>query len=304
MATVMGNTVLATTAFDCTQFGLVVAAALVAGRGFIERVCAALFVACSFVLAWLAPGSPISRGVLALVAVWALMATIKIASSPTQRLSIRYRVVHLLSLAYPIRAGGTAPVLSLRVIGHIFLEGLIGGFALLTLLRMQHLTGTIPTILRLATGVVLLYTTMQLVFDIVHFYFSAAGVSTDSIHRTPIAARSLREFWGQRWNRAVSAWLYRFVFLGLARRQRPALGLFCAFLVSGAMHAWIAMVAVGASAAFAVGAFFVLQGAFVLAEDRLHVRTWPTPVARAWTLLVLLASSPLFIGPALRILGL
>ena len=124
------------------------------------------------------------------------------------------------------------------------------------------------------------------------------------IQETPIAARSLRDFWGKRWNRPVSAWLHRFFFLPLARQHRPDLGLCCAYLVSGAIHAWLAWVALGAFAAFGMAVFFGLQGVFILAEDRLQVHAWPVPLARAWTLTLLLATSPLIIDPYLRILHL
>jgi len=136
------------------------------------------------------------------------------------------------------------------------------------------------------------------------FFFLASGAAMRPIHDTPIAARSLRDFWGKRWNRAVSAWLYRFVFLPLARQQRPDLALLCACLVSGALHAWVAWVALGAFAAFEVAAFFGLQAVLILAEDRLHVHAWPAPLARAWTLTILLATSPLIICPYLRIVHL
>ncbi len=97
---------------------------------------------------------------------------------------------------------------------------------------------------------------------------------------------------------------HRFVFLPLARQHRPDLGLFCAYLVSGAIHAWLTWVALGAFAAFGMAAFFGLQAVFILAEDRLQVRAWPVPLARAWTLTILLATSPLIIGPYLRMVHL
>ena len=124
------------------------------------------------------------------------------------------------------------------------------------------------------------------------------------IQETPIAARSLRDFLGKRWNRPVSAWLHRFVFLPLARQRRPDLGLFCAYLVSGAIHAWFTLVALGAFAACEMAVFFGLQGVFILAEDRLQVHAWPVPLARAWTLTILLATSPLIICPYLRMVHL
>jgi len=154
---------------------------------------------------------------------------------------------------------------------------------------------------RLIAGIVLLHTLAEFLKDLVHFCFLASGAAMRPIHNRPIAARSLRDFWGKRWNLAVSAWLRQFFFLPLARQHRPDLGLLFAFLVSGALHAWVALVALGALAAFEIAMFFGLQGVFILAEDRLQVHAWPVPLARAWTFTVLPATPPLIICPYLRI---
>lgn len=74
-------------------------------------------------------------------------------------------------------------------------------------------------------------------------------------------------------------------------------------LSSGALHGWPILVALGTSAAFSMVLFFVIQGVFVLAESRLSIHTWPVTMARTWTLVILLASSPLLIDPGLRVFG-
>jgi hypothetical protein len=63
------------------------------------------------------------------------------------------------------------------------------------------------------------------------------------------------------------------------------------------------LAALGAPAALSTMAFFTVQGLFVLAENRLAIHNWPVVVARAWTLMILLASSPLYIDPGLRLFG-
>jgi hypothetical protein len=237
----------------------------------------------------------------------ALMATIKIAAAAKPQWSARYRLLHLLSLGYPLRAGRIRPVLSLRIIGRCIVAGLVGGAAFLFLRHIAHAQPPPDAVMalgRLVAGIILLYTLAEFLKDLVQFCFLASGAAMHPIHDTPIAARSLRDFWGKRWNRVVSAWLHRFVFLPLARQHHPNLGLFCACLVSGAIHAWVAWVGLGAFAAFEMAVFFGLQGVFILAEDRLHVHAWPVPLARAWTLAILLATSPLIICPYLRIVHL
>src|ERR1051326_3661601 len=290
--------------FDCSQLGLFAAAMLAAGHGVIQRLCAAFFVTCAFILAWYAPGMPLARGSLAFLAGGSLMVVMKIAFSAEERLSIRGRLLQVVALPNSMRATHVPPALSLRVVGQIILDLILAGVALLVLLHTRHFVGAIPFIGRLCAGVVLFYAGVQFVFDFARLCFLAVGLSLDSIHRTPIAARSLTEFWSQRWNRIVSAWLHRFVFLPLARRRCPRLGVFCAFLASGLFHGWPILVAVGVSGAFATLAFFVVQGVFVLAEHRLRIHAWPALIARGWTLVVLLTSSPLFVDPALRVFGL
>ncbi|HEX9047893.1 MAG TPA: MBOAT family protein, partial [Verrucomicrobiae bacterium] len=186
------------------------------------------------------------------------------------------------------------------IVVHLMLLGL----ALLVLLPARHAVGAAYSVERLSAGVLLVYAGVQLFFDFVGFCFWTAGSSLDSLHRTPIAARSLAEFWSQRWNLVVSAWLHAFVFLPLARRRCPRLGIICAFLVSGLLHGWVILVAIGIPEALAILLFFVVQGVFVLAEHRLRVHAWPGPVARGWTLAVLLASSPLIIVPYLSVFDL
>ena len=296
-----------TLAVLCAHAVLMVAAVLVVGRRRIQRVSAALFLVCAFILEWFAPVDSFWRAILAIGGMLALMATITVATSATPQWSVRYRLLHLLSLGYPLRAGRIRPVLSRRIIGRFIVEGLVGGAAFLFLRHIapaQHPPDAVIAPGRLVAGIILLYALAEFVKDLIHFCFLASGAAMRPIHETPIAARSLRDFWGKRWNRPVSAWLHRFVFLPLARQHRPDLGLFCAYLVSGAIHAWVALVALGAFAAFGMAVFFGLQSVFILAEDRLHVHAWPVPLARAWTLTLLLATSPLIIGPYLRMVHL
>ena len=290
--------------FAYTQMGLFAAIMLTAGRSIIQRLCAAFLVTCAFVLAWYAVGMPLARGLLAFLAASSLFVAVKIAFSPEERLSIRERLLQAVTLPSSMRAGRVPAKLSPQAVGRIVIDLTLVGLALLVLLHTRHLVGAIYCIERLSAGVLLLYAVAQFFFDFVSVCFLAAGSSLDSLHRTPIAARSLAEFWSQRWNRVVSAWLHMFVFLPLARRRRPRLGVFCAFLVSGVLHSWVILVAIGISGALAILLFFVVQGAFVLAEHRLRIHAWPVPVARGWTLVVLLASSPLIIDPYLRVFDL
>ena len=295
-----------TLAFLCAHAVLMIAAVLVVGRKPIQWAGSAFLLACCFFLEWFAPVGITSHAIMAFGGIMALVATIPVAASATPQWPARFRLLHLLTWGYRIRAGHTRPVLSVRIIGRLIVEALATGAACLLLVHIIHvqLPVAASALCRLFAGIVFTYALAAFAADLTHFCFLASGTAMRPIHVTPVAARSLRDFWGKRWNRAMSAWLYRFIFLPLAHRRHPNLGLICVFLVSAAIHAWLPLVALGASAAFSAGAFFCLQGVFILAEDRLHVCAWPIPLARVWTLGILLATSPLYIYPYLSLLHL
>ncbi|HWH70145.1 MAG TPA: MBOAT family protein [Candidatus Sulfotelmatobacter sp.] len=290
----------------CAHAVLMVAAVLVVGRKPVQWAVSSLFFAGCFLLEWFAPVDVTWHAIMAFGGIFALLAAITVAVTATPPSSARFRLLPLLTLGYRIRAGCTRPVVSFRIIGRLSVEALAIGAA--WLLLRHFLRGQPPVSVgalgRLLAGIVFFYAMAEFVSDLVHFGFLASGTAMRPIFVTPVAATSLRDFWGQRWNRAVNACLYRFIFSPLAHRHRPRLGLIGAFVVSAALHAWLPLVALGASAAFSVGAFFCLQGVFILVEDRLQVRAWRVPLARVWTLTILLATSPLFIYPFLALLHL
>jgi hypothetical protein len=278
-----------------THSGLVVASVLIAGRQSWQRISAALILICCFILELFAPVDLVSRTILTGGGMFALMATIKNASLATERWTVWQRLFHLIFLGHPMRAESVKPWLWYRALVCLALDALVCGAAIQAL---RHLTPA-HYISRWAVGVILLYALVDFLLEgLPRFCFSVAGASMNTIHRTPIAASSLRDFWGRRWNCMVSGWLNTFIFLPLARRHRPSLGLTCAFLMSAAMHAWL-VVGLGAVAALSMATFFGLQSLFIWVEDRLCVKAWPAPLARAWTLFVLLGLSPLIVIPIL-----
>jgi len=48
-------------------------------------------------------------------------------------------------------------------------------------------------------------------------------------------------------------------------------------------------------------AYFVVQGVAVALETRLGVARWPRACRRAWTLVIVVGTSPLFVEPCLRV---
>jgi hypothetical protein len=256
---------------------------------------AALVVAVLFVASWFVSGSQVTRAVAAFVPVAALMFAVELTAEAGQKLSKRE--------CWYLRRASLGKIWSWRRVWIVLLNAAIGSSAFLILLQTRHPSSTGMSLLRLAVGVALLYATAGLVFEVGGLCFLLMGYSLPIMHREPIAARSVGEFWGQRWNRIVSAWLRTFIFLPLARRRGVGMGALGSFFVSGALHGWPMLAALGTSAALSTMAFFIIQGFFVMAENRLAIHNWPVAMARAWTLIILLASSPLYIDPGLRLFG-
>src|SRR5579862_2241324 len=124
--------------FDCSQLGLFAAAILAAGHGVIQRLCAAFFVTCAFILAWCAPGIPLARWLLAFLAGGSLMVVMKIAFSSEEQLSIRGRLLQVVALPNSMRATRVPPTLSPRVVGQIIVDLILAGVALLVLVHTRH----------------------------------------------------------------------------------------------------------------------------------------------------------------------
>ena len=163
--------------------------------------------------------------------------------------------------------------------------------------------GTAGWLVRWTGGLVFAYCLSEVAYLVLAASYRLCGLVTPELHRTPIASRSVQEFWGQRWNRTIGSWLRHNCFLPLARLRHPRTGLACAFLISAVGHAYLVMVTLGTRMAVWMLAFFLVQGAFVLLEITLRVTKWPRFAAHTWVILAMAASSPLFVEPTLRVAG-
>ncbi len=158
-------------------------------------------------------------------------------------------------------------------------------------------------LVRWGGGLVLAYALLESGWAFIGAAYRAIGFVTPPLHVHPIASLSIGELWGVRWARPVSAWLRDTCFRPLARRRHPTLGLLFGFVVSAIGHAYPLLVATDLRMAAMMFAFFSAQGMFVLVEARLGVSRWSRAARRAWTVTIMVASSPLFLEPALRLLG-
>jgi alginate O-acetyltransferase complex protein AlgI len=136
--------------------------------------------------------------------------------------------------------------------------------------------------------------------DFVALIFRAMGFAVEKLWDCPIAATTLGEFWGRRWNRIVSGMARELVFFPVARRAGARLALFAVFAYSGLYHEIASFIAgSGYGGPFL---YFMLQYLGVAIENvrpvrrRLQRHPW---LGRAWTFAVVLLPVGLFLHPGL-----
>lgn len=159
-----------------------------------------------------------------------------------------------------------------------------------------------PLVWRWGAGLAFAYATIEAGYAFASgALYRVLGFTTPRLHVWPIASQSIGELWGVRWARPISQWLRETCFRPLARRGHPMVGLLLGFVVSAIGHAYPVFVAIGGPMAAMMFAFFLLQGLFVMLEVRLGASRWPRFVRRVWTVALMLATAPLFVEPALRV---
>ncbi|QRK12522.1 hypothetical protein JQX13_22345 [Archangium violaceum] len=286
--------------------GLIYAAGLAAAllaAGPVWRRTAALFVmSAALPVAFLAPADHQTfRAFVALGSLWFLARTVELVREP-RHLPVARRIWHAVGLVDTRLARRRAPSLDRPALLRLLLciPLVAAGFA-----GVYYGSQLSSSALRLgsrwAAGALFVYTAVEVVVSGVILLYSAVGIDPRPLHDDPIRSRTIAEFWGRRWNRAVHRFLKLNVFAPVARRGYTELGLALTFVVSAFFHFAFMLPAVGPGLAAMMGAFFLLQLPFLWAERALGVARWKEPLARAWTLTLLFVSSPLFVEPVLRI---
>ena len=250
---------------------------------------------------WLVPREhSLLRATWVLVTFGSAMRVIDMARG---RWSFRARFIHSLSLVDTRRLRSARPEIDGRGLAEVSLWTLVGIFTYLAIPLASRWTGTAYWTARWSLALVFIYALSSAVYRAVMVAYLAFGFVTPRLHIAPAASRSVQEFWGERWNRIVSAWLSDTVLRPLARRRRPLWGAFAAFVVSAVFHAYLALVAVSWAMAWVMLAFFLLQAAIIALERTLRVRAWRPVAGHAWTLAWMVGLSPMFTEPALRGFG-
>jgi hypothetical protein len=191
-----------------------------------------------------------------------------------------------------IAAGAPLPNLSAVVVNAI-----TGAVLLWFVPRM--LPAETPWALRLGIALVgFCYLFLFARLDFAALIFRAMGFAVEKMWDCPIAATSLGNFWGRRWNRIVPGFLREVIFLPVARRGGARVALLAVFLYSGLYHEIVSFMAnAGYGRPFL---YFMLQCLGVGIENTRRMRGWLQGrvwLARAWTLAVVFLPVGLFLHP-------
>jgi hypothetical protein len=135
--------------------------------------------------------------------------------------------------------------------------------------------------------------------DFAALIFRAMGFAVEKLWDCPIAAKTLGDFWGRRWNRIVPGFLREIIFLPVSRRAGAKVALLAVFLYSGLYHESVSFMAHSGYGGPAL--YFMLQCLGVAIENSrrmrrlLRGRLW---LSRAWTFSVVFLPVGLFLHPA------
>jgi hypothetical protein len=243
-----------------------------------------------------------ARAFMGLAAVWGLARVLELVLQGGG-LSPARRVLHAFSVVDPRSVTRAPRALEVPLLLRAVLAAAAAAAALWCAVEVAPgMEGAARLWTRWGAGLVFVVAVADAADAGVRVALGLAGLAHPPIQRAPLASLGLREFWARRWNGVVQAWLSRNAYAPAARRHGPAAGVLAAFGASALLHGYIVLAPVGLGWA-AVGAlYFVVQGVLVLVESRLGLRRWPVAARRVWALGVLVATSPLFVEPALRCL--
>jgi hypothetical protein len=229
----------------------------------------------------------------------AVYAGVKAAQAPAvpECWGLGMRLWHAFTIGDVLQARRVPPridgAMLLRILGY----AVVAAVAVLALLALRRPALSLPSLL-LAT--IFGYSAAEVIFESPRLVHRAFGWETPRMQIVPLASCSVSEFWAERWNTVMSRWLLTMVYRPVARGRRPLMALLAAFTVSALLHFALFAPPFGWRSAAIIASFFLIQALFIIAERAMRIRRWPHWIARAWTLGILLLSSPLFTYPILR----
>jgi hypothetical protein len=96
-------------------------------------------------------------------------------------------------------------------------------------------------------------------FHILSLSWRQAGVKAAPLMQFPLAATSLSDFWGKRWNAAFNELAFHFAYRPLRRRTNPAAAALGVFVLSGLIHELVISLPAHGGYGLPTG-YFLIQG--------------------------------------------
>lgn len=145
-------------------------------------------------------------------------------------------------------------------------------------------TGMLGTILLLHFGA----------FHLAALLWRSLGIAVRPLMNSPLASRSLSEFWGRRWNTGFQQLAHDLVFRPLRRKTGVAAAGFLVFVVSGLLHDLV--ISLPARGGYGLPTlYFALQGAGVALErSRLGRQLGLRDGWRGWLWMAVVTAAPAF----------
>lgn len=103
-------------------------------------------------------------------------------------------------------------------------------------------------------------------FHLLAIFWQSMGIPVVPIMQHPIAAVTLTDFWGRRWNRAFRDLSYPLLFHPLARRVPPLAALWITYLLSGLVHELV--ISVPARGGYGLPTLYFLLQAFGIVLEK------------------------------------
>ncbi|MGE5785367.1 MAG: MBOAT family protein, partial [Myxococcales bacterium] len=271
------------TAFPVTA-ALCGASGAINGPSASRRALAAVLVALTLFTPWLAStGSPVTRFLCACGGVLAVFRNLDLYRDRNDWGPIR-RGAHVLSAIDSRSFERLRPFIDRAAWARVV------GFGLLTaitasLLRRGALyssaAGDCP--IRWFIGAIWAYCSAETLLAVLLASFHLGGVGVPRLHDNPILSRTLREFWGCRWNLVVHRMLLEHCFRPLMRRTNVSGAVLGAFVASAALHFWVTLAAAGFGMAASMATFFLIQAMLVIIEQHARVQRWHPVLQHVWS---------------------
>jgi len=167
------------------------------------------------------------------------------------------------------------------------LAALVGSIA-----ALHALPDRAPAVLRFVLGALRSWAVLAFVEACYALHLAAFGIQSPVCFDKPLESRTLAEFWNSRWNLAIKSQLSNVFYKPFAEMGHKAVGQWCTFVASAALHICPFLYLGGSrQAILKTAAFFVAQPTLMLVESKLKLS------GPGWISACFFGTAPLFIGP-------